>query len=258
MQRQNQSKLIAVDVGNNRSKWGLFVHGQLVEVSSFKISVPWSGFDNQLQSWEILDGAVEWAIASVNASGSNPIREWIASRGFVEPIIVHDPATLPLRVELQRPEAVGIDRLLDAIAANVRRPAGRAAIVVDAGSAITVDAISAQGSFLGGAIAIGVSLAGRALHEYTSLLPLVQISSAPTPLGKSTVDALQSGLFWGSVGAVKELVARVGSAFGSDPVVFITGGDGETLAPHLGDAVQLVPHLTLHGLYLAYDHVRRL
>jgi type III pantothenate kinase len=249
------ARMIAVDVGNSRLKWGLFISGRLVDVASLPFSDP-SAYDRQLSLWGFSGSSVDWSIASVNDDGSKGIREWIEGRGFTAPCILQEPRVLPLRVELQRPEAVGIDRLLDAVAVNDRRPAGRPAVIVDAGSAITVDAVSAQGSFAGGTIAIGLSLAGRALHEFTYFLPLVSVLSPPAVIGKSTIEALESGLFWGAVGSVKELVSRVSDSLGSDPVVYVTGGDGERLAPHLGRPVELVPHLTLQGMYLASQHVR--
>jgi type III pantothenate kinase len=151
-----------------------------------------------------------------------------------------------------------MDRLLDAVAVNARRPAGRSAVIVDAGSAITVDAVAADGTFVGGTIAIGLAMAARGLHEFTYFLPLLSVSIAPDPIGKSTAEAMQSGLFWGTVGEIKELIRRVSDSIGGDPVVYLTGGDAELLAPHLDRPVELVPELTLHGIQLAYQDVRPL
>jgi type III pantothenate kinase len=104
---------------------------------------------------------------------------------------------------------VGIDRLLDAVAANRLRHPAAPAVVVDVGTAITVDLVAADGSFQGGAILPGIAMSARALHAFTDLLPLVdvrELSSPPPPLGTSTVAALQSGLFWGAVGAIRQLL----------------------------------------------------
>src|SRR5262245_30428798 len=154
--------MIAVDVGNSRLKWGLFHSGQLVHVASLPFSND-DAYDRQLQLWESSGSNANWSIASVNDDGSKGFCDWIERRGFPTPYSLQDPRLLPLRVEVDRPEAVGIDRLLDAVAANARRPPGRPAVIVDAGSAITVDAVSQDGSFVGGTIAIGLSMAGRAL-----------------------------------------------------------------------------------------------
>lgn len=249
--------VVAVDVGNSRMKAGLFIFGRLARVASLPLHDP-ADFEKELPLWGACSGSAStWSIASVNPASSAPFVRWLRERGFTSVMELSDPADLPLRVELDRTEAVGIDRLLDAVAVNDRRPPDRPAVIVDAGSAITVDAISRDGAFLGGAIAAGLGLAARGLHEFTFWLPLVSVESPPAAIGKSTPDAMKSGLFWGTVGAIKELVRQVAAPLGGDSIVYLTGGDGERLAPHLGRPVELVSDLTLHGIYLATQHVRR-
>ncbi len=147
---------------------------------------------------------------------------------------------------------VGVDRLLDALAANALRGPGRPAVVVDVGTAITVDLLSAEGAFLGGAILPGIAMSARALHEFTDLLPLVDVSelaAPPPPLGEETVAAMRAGLFWGAVGAVRQLIDQL--AGDTRPQVILTGGAGPAVAELLGPSAQLVPHLTLAGIALA-------
>src|SRR5262245_28156713 len=100
--------MVAVDVGNSRVKWGLFVLGRLVHVASLPFADQ-EAYDRQSALWKLSDLGVNWSIASVNDGGSKGIGDWIASRGFPDPYILQDPRLLPLRVELDRPEAVGID-----------------------------------------------------------------------------------------------------------------------------------------------------
>ena len=117
-----------------------------------------------------------------------------------------------------------------------------------------VNAISDRGVFLGGAILPGIGMAARALHEYTDLLPLsemIELHHAPDPLGKDTTSALRSGLFWGAVGAMRELSARLGAKL-HDPQLFLTGGAAPTVGGLLvnenGEHALYVPHLTLSGI----------
>jgi type III pantothenate kinase len=248
------SPLIAVDVGNSRIKWGLFISGRLAQVAVLPIGDR-ASYDQQLERWQLENNAARWSIASVNGDGTEPLVQWLANRGFSEPCVIEDPASLPLRIAVERPQAVGIDRLLDAVAANARRPQGRSAIIVDAGSAITVDVLALDGTFIGGAIAIGMGMAARALHEFTYYLPLVSATAPPDPVAKSTAAAMHSGLFWGTVGAIKELVRRMESALSDRPIVYLTGGDAEQLVAHLERPVEFVPELTLHGIQLAYEHI---
>lgn len=245
--------LIAVDIGNSRAKWGRFIDERLIDT----VSLPLEGltaFETQRALWSATGTDVSWSIASVNPAASKPLVDWLTACG-ARHLVLQDPAVLPLHVDLERPEAVGIDRLLDAVAANALRPADRSAILVDAGSAITVDAVSASGSFLGGAIAPGIGIGARALHEFTYWLPLLEVTEPPAALGKSTPDAMRSGLFWGSVGAVRELIARVESAVGSNPTVYVTGGNGRQFASHLARPVVFVPDLTLRGIWISTQHV---
>lgn len=255
-----QDTLIAVDVGNSRAKWGLFVGGKLADTASLPLDDR-SAYDQQLRVWgthasrPTPHASPTWSVATVNPDGARPLVDWLRAGGF-EPLDLDNPLLLPLRVQLDRPEAVGIDRLLDAVAVNVRRQTGRPAIIVDAGSAITVDAVSADGAFLGGAIAVGLGLSARALHEFTYWLPLVNVTAAAAPLGRSTPDAMHSGLFWGTVGAVRELVRQLAGSLGGSPELFLTGGDAALIAPHVDPAAHLAPDLTLHGIYLTTQHVR--
>jgi len=132
-------------------------------------------------------------------------------------------------------------------------------VVVDVGTAITVDLVSADGAFYGGAILPGIAMSARALNEFTDLLPLVETSDLtqpPAPLGTSTESAMQSGLFWGAVGSVRELVERMtkaGSAENgaAEPDVFLTGGASQAVADLWGPSARCVPQLTLAGIALA-------
>jgi type III pantothenate kinase len=123
-------------------------------------------------------------------------------------------------------------------------------VIVDAGSAITVDAVDAKGRFIGGAIAPGPELQARALHEHTALLPLVPFAKPASALGKDTEQAIQSGIYWGGVGAVAELVRQVSKHAGEHPQLFVTGGHGQLLA---SGALTFDAHLTLRGIRLAYE-----
>jgi len=127
-------------------------------------------------------------------------------------------------------------------------------VVVDIGTAITVDWLSAEGVFSGGAILPGLDMAARALHEFTDLLPQVSLegcSEAPPVIGMATEPAIRSGLFWGTLGAIRELLRQMSCQGPPPPQVFLTGGAGQLLAPHLGPDVQYLPHLTLAGIALA-------
>jgi type III pantothenate kinase len=187
---------------------------------------------------------LEAAVAEASAVTVRPIRQRRVIR-----------ADLPLEVRVDQADRVGIDRLAAAAAAaQVRRP-DRAAVVVDCGTATTVDLISADGAFLGGAILPGPSLLARALAEGTSRLPEVAAleHAPPPPLpGRSTQQAIAAGIGWGMRGAVARLVAEAKAALRGDPDVFLTGGSSGIVRDALPEAVEL-PDLVLAGIALAAE-----
>jgi type III pantothenate kinase len=165
---------------------------------------------------------------------------------------------VPLSVRVDSPERVGIDRLLGALAANRLRRRDCGAIVVDLGTAITVDFLSADGAFEGGAILPGIAMSARALAEQTDALPqtaFALLEQPPAPFGKSTVAAIESGLYWGAVGAIREIATKMSLGLDGPADIFITGGASAYLTELLTESstwtVRQVPHLVLAGIALA-------
>ena len=157
-----------------------------------------------------------------------------------------------LHIDYDDPARIGVDRLAAAAAAHRATPDGRAAVVVDAGTALTVDAISAEGTFLGGAIAPGLRLGLNALSAGTSFLPQVELAATTPLLGKNTPDGLCSGALHGSAALVEGLCTRMAAALGSPVAIFLTGGDAPLLQPHIAAVHTCDPDLVLRGLALAY------
>jgi type III pantothenate kinase len=258
-QHRDDRPLVAVDVGNSRTKLGLFVSPDESPLPRPERMFSWGPDWNvgQLDDWLAAEvGHFRWRIASVNRTGAARILKWLASNG-TENASVLSAADLPLTVDVDEPDKVGIDRLANVLAVNRMRGAKRPAIIVTLGTAITVDLVSTAGAFLGGAILPGIATSARALHEFTDLLPLEpmwDLEHPPAALGKTTSTCLQSGLFWGAIGGVRELIARL-SEQAPNPEIFVTGGAGPAAVNLLTGQGQtpaiLVPHLTLAGIALA-------
>jgi type III pantothenate kinase len=256
--------IVAVDVGNSRVKFGLFdPTGQRTALPApsrwLHVDPAEGGFDS-LTNWlaPLSAGEVAWWIGSVERNVATQLFEWLRGRN-AQRITLLASIDLPLTVSLPRPDMVGIDRLLAAVAANILRPPDAPAIVVDLGTAITVDLVSPDGAFLGGAILPGIGLSASALFERTDLLPLLDmadLSDPPPALGTGTVEALRSGIYWGAVGGVKQLIELFSAQVENEPSVYLTGGAAPVVAGLLSPAAQYVPHLTLGGIAIA-SRVRR-
>ncbi len=169
----------------------------------------------------------------------------------VDPLVVGDAEVdLGIQVFLDRPEEVGADRLVNAIAAHevYQGPL----IVIDFGTATTFDVVDKDGNYCGGAIAPGINLSLEALHMAAAKLPRVAIGKPDKAIGKGTTTAMQSGIFWGYIGMIEGLTQRMKEEFGAEMTVIATGG----LATLFAESTDVIQHsdsdLTLRGLLAIY------
>lgn len=168
----------------------------------------------------------------------------------LDPLVVDAGVKTGVRVLYETPKAVGADRIVDAAA--VQNLYGGPACVVDFGTGTTFDAISAEGDYLGGAIAPGIGIAADALFSRAAKLPKVDLNTPPSVIGKNTPHAMQSGLIFGYVGLVEGMVARFKRELGPDMKVIATGGLTEIIARET-DVIDIVaPWLTLDGLRIIW------
>lgn len=247
--------LVAVGIGNTTLKVGLFHnsgHGWPEPVAATQMTTNEAPLDD-LAAWLPAE-PVAWRVASVQRQAERKLAEWVGRfrpRDEYRSLTYRD---LPVVVRVESPEQVGIDRLAAAVAANFLREPDRPAIVIDTGTAITVNLVAADGAFVGGAILPGITMSARSLADNADLLPWVNAAPgvAPPPaLGTSTEAAIKSGLYWGAVGAIRELGHRLTADLRPTAQWFLTGGDAAFLAPQLGAETRYVPHLVLGGIAIA-------
>lgn len=249
--------LLAIDVGNSRIKYGWFVEDVASERRTWPVCRQFTATAvTQPTPWDILRDWTNPLSCPVTVAGSNPAvveriaTHWQATTGL-RPWVVRDRSRLPLTIDVDAPDKVGLDRLLNAVAVNELRPLSQPAIVIDSGTATTIDYLSAEGVFRGGAILPGFALSSQALHHYTALLPQLSLGDLgpdePQPLGRNTRDALRSGIYWGQVGAIRELVAALSG--GTSPWLVLTGGGAAWLSSQF-PSVPVIPSLAMHGLTL--------
>jgi type III pantothenate kinase len=241
---------LVVDVGNSRIKWGRCLDGRVSEYTS--LAADFADWSRMSDAWKLLRGT-RWVVSSVQPPRCTAFVEWANARGD-RAMVLDSVERLPIRIRVAEPARVGMDRLLDAVAAQSRCSPGTPAIIVDAGSAVTVDWLDESGAFSGGAIFPGVRLMAKSLHEHTALLPLVSVQSEPPELpGTSTPDAIKAGIHSAVVGGVRHLIERLGAQARSRAKVFVTGGDGALVAGSLGEHAVLWPEMTLEGIRLAAE-----
>jgi type III pantothenate kinase len=267
--------LVAVDIGNSRMKLGRFDRPFSIDsalgssglpepVETLAVSpgdAPGTYDIAPLADWlaEFVLPGTPFVVGSVNRPGANVLAEFLReySGGAWNHLRQLTGSDFPIENRTDEPERVGIDRLATGVAANAIRRENTPAIVIDFGTAITVDLVSADGAFEGGAILPGVSTAADALHAKTDALPAVRPQlegKSPPAVGTNTTAAIQSGLYWGAVGAVRELIARQRDGLVTPPQVFVTGSTSPDMARLLGSpeyTVRYIPHLVLAGLAIA-------
>jgi type III pantothenate kinase len=240
---------LAADVGNTRIKCGICTDHGLAQTAAV-------GPNNQeewtklFEQWQVPPGS-SWTLAGTDPSARDRLAAFLRQRGDAVRLL-DDFKQLPLTVCVDFPERVGIDRLLNALAVTVQVEQGTPAVVIDAGTAVTVDLVDGDGVFRGGAILPGYRLMARALNDYTARLPLVESfpEAVPSLPGTNTIAAMTAGIGWAIRGGVEALIEQMSRQF-DKPRVFLGGGDAALLAG-LACRPELVgPFLTLEGIRLA-------
>jgi type III pantothenate kinase len=168
-----------------------------------------------------------------------------------EPLVVDAGVKTGVKILYEDPKAVGADRIVDCAA--VQHFYGGPACVVDFGTGTTFDAISAEGDYLGGAIAPGIGIAAEALFSRAAKLSRVDLTRPPSVIGRNTTHALQSGLLFGYVGLVEGMVARFYRELGPQMKVIATGGLAEVVAVETNVLQIVAPWLTLDGLRIIWE-----
>jgi len=252
--------VIAIDIGNSNISLGVFAKGQLDRTERVAISRP-EKLDEILAAFRKICGAqplgaktVPVVVSSVNKPMQLVVEEAVDKVLDQRILLIGRDVPLFIKQAVENPEAVGTDRLLTAWAAY--SVVEDAVTVADFGTATTIDCVNHQGIFLGGAIMPGLNLAAQTLHEYTAVLPAVKPQIPAGAYGTNTRAAIQHGIIYGAIGALREMVERYATELGRWPQVVITGGYAKLIGQKCDFVDSLVPDLCLDGLFLTYRQFR--
>jgi len=248
--------IVAIDIGNTETMVGVF-EGREVRDS-------WRIATERHRTGDEIALTLRGLLADLGDGG------WPAERGVIASVVppldrawgeafarldipllrVDARSPLPVRLDVDEPASVGADRIVNTLAVSVLH--GRNAVVVDLGTATTFDCITADGAFLGGVIAPGPRAGVDRLTERSSKLPSIDLRPPERVIGRSTVPALESGVFWSIVDAIDGIVRRILEEWRpEDPLVLATGGLAPLVAPHCAMVAGVDPFLTLRGLVCA-------
>jgi len=245
-------ELIVIDIGNTHVAVGTAAGRRIVNVRSLPagrieplvriVDELWRGLDAQ--------AARPIVIASVVPEALQRLRSALPAEQADRVLVIRDDVALPMVLDIDNPQTVGTDRICAAAAAYERT--GKACAVADFGTAITIDCVNDEGVFLGGTILPGLATAAASLQEHTAALPRVSVARAETAMGRNTEQAIQAGIFYGAIGALREIVERFATRLGKWPVLIATGGDAPMIAEACDFVDAVVPDLCLEGVALAY------
>ncbi len=248
--------LLAIDSGNTNIVFAILDGEKIIgewrsSTNSMRTSDEYAVWLTQLMNAAKLQPAdVDAAIiASVVPEALFNLKKLCRDYFDCQPMVVGEEGVDPgLAIQMDRPEEVGADRLVNAVAAH--RLFKGALIVIDFGTATTFDIVNADGAYCGGAIAPGINLSLEALHLTAAKLPRIAIRNPGDVIGKTTVSAMQSGVYWGYVALIEGMIARMAKEFGKPMTVVATGGLAELFAGATDQISHHVPDLTLRGLAL--------
>lgn len=252
--------LLAVDIGNTQTHLGVFSGDDLEH--EWRASTDQSRTADELallfgQFLSLGDLSFSRqisgvAICSVVPRATQELRQMTTRYFGFPPLVVEPGVKTGIAVKTDNPREVGADRIANAVAAREIFP-GEPVVVVDFGTATTLDVVSAEGDYLGGAIAPGIDIAAGALFGATAQIQRVELKTPSSAIGKNTVASVQSGLVFGHAALIDGLVERVDDELGGDARVVATGGLAPAVVENCKRIERLEPMLTLVGLRLIYD-----
>ncbi len=256
--------LLAIDIGNTNITLGIFKYsgGKPIKgpVNIWRLATNRNMTEDEygtkildllhyslIEKDEIKGIAIASVVPSVDAAFDKMGKKYFSKT----PFFLTGSSMPKIDILYENPEEIGADRVANAVAAYATY--GGPVIVLDFGTATTFDCVSRKGEYLGGAIAPGPGISADSLAKYTAKLPVVEIAKPDKAVGKSTASAMRSGLYFGYIGLIKEILKRVKKEINGTPVVIATGGLAGLIVPEIREVKAIIPELTLEGIRIIWD-----
>ena len=243
--------ILAVDIGNTNVNIGSFAGKKLT--SHFCIDN--TSLINQKAKLPVksslLNESKNIVVASVNPDIESLFYKFLGKKYKTKILKIGKEIKLRIPTLVENPQTVGIDRLLNVLAAYRRTQTST--IVIDFGTAITIDIVSKKGEFQGGLILPGIKTSAYALNRQTALLPKVEIKRPKKIIGKNSEDAIKAGIYYGTVGSVNYIIKELKRVYGDLEYTVATGGDAKILKKEIPEIDKFIPRLTLEGIKLVFE-----
>ncbi len=246
------SRIAVIDIGNTSLKFARAIDGKCEAITALDHSATSS--KKMMQALKGIAGDLDGAIAcSVSPTHVGRVRDAWRTVSRRPLLLLSHRMKMPIALKYPKPATIGPDRLAAASASYTRMKVAH--IIIDAGTAVTVDCVDAKGRFLGGAIAPGPAVMSEYLASSTGLLPEIEMSGAIPKVGRSTEGAMRIGVRVGYAALLNSVVEhlRMGAFNGDDVPVVVTGGYSRQVARDLKCSTKLLQNLTLEGLAIIYE-----
>ena len=250
--------LLVIDVGNSNIAFGIYHDDKLIETFRLRTDETYT-FDelglliSQYLIFSKIDREDIKAVmmASVVPKMISTLKEAIRKYFSIEPLVAGGNVKINIKNLYQNPEQTGVDRLINAVQAV--RKYGNSLIIIDMGTATTIDAISSNGEFAGGVIMPGIDILSEILAEKTAKLPAIELSKPTNIIGRTTLECIQSGVYYGYLGAIEGILLNMKLKLAGNVKVIATGGLAKYLLEGIENIDFIDETLTLDGLKYIYD-----
>lgn len=250
--------LLAVDIGNTNIALGVFKGDELVQHWKIRSEREKTSDEfgivllNLLSAARIDMKAIDSVIISSVVPPLTPVFQSLSQNLLnVNPLVVGPGLKTGMPILYENPQEVGADRVVASVAAFEKY--GGPAVIVDFGTATTFDTVSEKGEYLGGAIAPGIQIAAEALYLKTAKLPRIEIKKPKTAIGRTTVTSMQSGLYFGYIGLITNIIEEISKELGEGIKIVATGSFASQIYQDISSIKHLEPFLVLEGLKIIHD-----